>query len=100
MTHRPLLCFAALALAAALALPASGGAVVPPKDCGFITVKHKRYNVKADQITCKQGRAYAKDKLTGHGAPRGYTCKKPSSGSALKVYCDKGKRVFFAILRS
>ncbi|HEX8123258.1 MAG TPA: hypothetical protein VF549_18540 [Solirubrobacteraceae bacterium] len=89
----------AAATAAALALPAAAPAVVPPKDCGNLTVKGKRYNIKADQIRCSAGRKYAKRKLEGHGAPRGYTCKKPSSGSALKVYCQNGKKVFFAIRR-
>jgi opacity protein-like surface antigen len=96
MTRATLL---AAATAAALALPAAAPAVVPPKDCGNIKVSGKRYNIKADQISCASGRKYAKNKLSGHGAPRGYKCKKPASGSALKVYCSSGKKVFFAIRR-
>lgn len=98
MTLRRMLPLAVL-VAAALAAAPGAPAVVPPKDCNFITVKHKRYNVKADQITCRQGRTYAKNKLLGRRAPRGYECKKPTSGSAIKVYCQKGKKVFFAIRR-
>ncbi|HEX8084024.1 MAG TPA: hypothetical protein VF529_07005 [Solirubrobacteraceae bacterium] len=94
--HRLLL---PLAAAAALALPAAAPAVVPPKNCGTIKVKGKRYNVKADQISCAAGRRYAERKLRGRGAPRGYKCKKPSRGSAIKVYCEDTPKVFFAILR-
>ena len=89
----------AAAAAAALLVPGAATAVVPPKDCGNVTVKGKRYNVKADQISCSSGRRYATRKLQGKGAPKGYSCKKPASGSALKVYCSSGKKVFFAIRR-
>ena len=95
---RTLLAVAALAIALAV-LPVGATAVVPPKDCGSLSVGGKRYQIKADQISCRTGRKYAKRKLTGHGAPRGYECKKPSSRSALKVYCQNGKKVFFAIRR-
>ncbi len=36
----------AAAVAALLALPATATAVVPPKNCGMMTVKAKRYQVK------------------------------------------------------
>jgi hypothetical protein len=96
---RTCLTLLAATLAVALCLPLSAGAVVPPKDCGMKTIKDKRYQIKADQISCKKGRRYAKRKLTGRGAPRGYECRRPTEGSALKVYCSKGKKVFFAIRR-
>ena len=40
----------AAAVAAVLLLPAAATAVVPPKNCGTMTISGKRYQVKADQI--------------------------------------------------
>jgi len=98
MTLRRLLPLAALALA--LALPALGGAVVPPKNCGSMTVKHKHYQVKADQISCKDGRDNARKFLRNGSKPRGYKCKDYASKKGrVDFYCNKGVKIFFAIRR-
>ncbi len=95
MMHRLLLIAVA---AAALLLPAAAPAVVPPKNCGSMTVKGKRYQVKADQISCKSGRDHAKRYIERHRAPGGYKCKDLSkSKNKVNFYCNNGRKVFFAI---
>ena len=51
----------ALALAVAVAMLAAsaphGVAIVPPSDCGRLTVKAKRYDIKADQLRCSTARS-------------------------------------------
>src|SRR3954451_6661025 len=76
----------ALAVAAALLATAPGQAIVPPKNCGSITVKHHRYNIKGDQLPCNQARAYAATYIARHKRPRGYGCHR-FSGSALVAKC-------------
>lgn len=98
MTLRRLLPVAVLALA--LALPALGGAVVPPKSCGEMTVKHKHFQIKADQISCKDGRDHARRFLKTGSKPSGYKCKDyPSQKGRVDFYCNKGVKIFFAIRR-
>jgi len=91
---------AALALSIALALPAAAPAVVPPKNCGTMTVKSKRYQVKADQISCKTGRRHTRRYLSRRAKPRGYTCKNLSKEKGRVTFtCNNGRKVFFAIRR-
>jgi hypothetical protein len=73
---------------------------VPPKDCGFIKVKHHRYNVKADQIKCRKARKLSRKYLAGKGKPKGYSCERNSpSETAVAFYCHKGDRTLFAVRR-
>lgn len=92
-----------IALAAALAIAAvavpSAGAIVPPKNCGMMTVNGKRYQIKADQMRCDPARTYSRRYLRTHVRPRGYRCRDYTSGTMLKFRCSKSIRVFFAIKR-
>jgi len=92
------------ALAGALALPGAlapaAPAIVPPKDCGFVKVSGKRYNIKADQMTCKVAVKYSVAYLKStKNKPKGYTCKRYGSETALKFNCYRGSKRFFAIKR-
>lgn len=88
------------AVCAALLLPTAAGAVIPPKDCGRITVADKRYQVKADQISCKTGRSHARRFLRTGSRPAGYSCKNyPSRRGRVDFYCNDGRKIFFAIRR-
>jgi len=79
---------------------ASGaGATVPPKNCGTMTVKSKRYQIKADQMRCATAKTYSRRYLSRHARPSGYRCTDFSSSTKLKFRCAKGVRVFFAIRR-
>jgi hypothetical protein len=93
---------AALIVAAAVAFTAPAGAIVPPKDCGIIKVKGKRYNVKSDQLKCTTARKYTTTYLTSHHKPSGYQCNR-YSGSKVAFRCVATKynpdRTFFAIKR-
>ena len=92
---------AATAAVGALALgAASAPAVVPPRDCGTMSVSGKRYQVKVDQIACSSGKRYAKTYIQRRTKPRGYTCKRyPARKNRVAFYCNNGRRVFFAIRR-
>ena len=95
----PLL-LALVAVAALLALPLSAGAIVPPKDCGKMTLNGKRYQVKADQITCASGRKYVKSRLVAHRTPKGYKCSVyPAQKNRVRLSCANGRKTFFAIRR-
>ncbi len=108
MTHvtRPAILLSALLAAAALcvALFAAGpaGAIVPPKNCGKLTVKGKSYNIKADQLKCTKARDYSEAYLRSHDKPSGYKCYS-YSGSAIKFRCIATKynpdKTFWAIKR-
>jgi hypothetical protein len=108
MTHltRPLIVFSALLAAAALfaAMFAAGpaGAIVPPKNCGKVTVKGKTYNIKADQLRCTKARDYSVAYLKTRDKPRYYKCFS-YSGSAIKFRCIAARynpdRTFWAIKR-
>ena len=88
------------ALAAALCLPAAATAVVPPKNRGTMGVKGKRFQVKADQMSCSTGRDHAKRFLTRGSKPRGYRCKDyPSKRGRVDFYCNNRRKIFFAIRR-
>ncbi len=75
-------------------------AVVPPKNCGTMTVNGKRFQVKADQISCRTGRDYAKRFIRSGSKPRGYRCRDyPSRKGRVDFYCNDGRKIFFAIRR-
>lgn len=88
---------AVVALAAALAPGA--GATVPPKNCGMVTVKSKRYQIKADQMRCSTAKTYSRRYLRSHSRPAHYKCSDYTSSTKLRFRCSKGVRVFFAIRR-
>ena len=94
---------AALALgvtSALLAVPAAPSpAIVPPTDCGRMTVKSKRYTIKADQLRCTTARKHASGYLSTHRRPRGYSCHDFDRETKLKFRCSRGIKVFFAIRR-
>ena len=93
---------AAAALVAALLTAGPAGAIVPPKNCGKLTVKGKSYNIKADQLKCTKARAYSEDYLRSHDKPRYYKCYS-YSGSAIKFRCIATKynpdKTYWAIKR-
>lgn len=96
--NRPILI--TLALLGALCLPAAALAVVPPKSCGSMTVKGKRYQVKADQISCRTARDHTKRYLRSSRKPRGYRCRNLSTSKGrVNFICNNGRKNFFAIRR-
>jgi hypothetical protein len=92
----------ALLGAAALAVAGAGpaAAVIPPKNCGMMTVKGKRYQIKADQIKCNSAKTFSRRYLSTRARPAGYRCRDFSGGTKLKFRCSRGIKVFFAIRRS
>ena len=92
---------AALVLATLLLLvfAAPSPAPVAPRKCGDITVKNKRYLVKADQVKCSTAKDWSRRYLKGDGHPKGYSCSPGSAGSQLKFRCWKHERTYFAIKR-
>lgn len=90
----------AVVLAASAAGPGSPArATVPPVDCGALTVKGKRYTIKADQIRCADARSYTRRYLDRRARPAGYRCRDFTGSTKLRFRCSKGVRVFFAIRR-
>jgi len=81
------------------ALTASSPAIVPPTDCGMLTVEAKRYNIKADQLRCRTARPHARRYLSTHRRPTGYRCRDYDARTKLKFRCSRGVKVFFAIRR-
>ena len=88
----------AVSILAAMWTPGAG-ATVPPKDCGMLTVKSKRYQIKADQITCRTAKTFSRRYLGHHSRPAGYHCADYSKATKLRFRCSKSVRVFFAIRR-
>jgi hypothetical protein len=101
MSHRIPVAFTAFALAIAVLLvtAAPSPAPVAPRNCGMLTVKGQRYQVKADQIPCRRAKRWARGYLARHSHPSGYRCRSFDSSTALEFRCTKGVRVFFAIRR-
>jgi hypothetical protein len=97
MHRAPLTLILALTALAVLATPTP--AIVPPSDCGRLTVKAKRYTIKADQLRCVTARSHAKRYLSAHRRPQGYTCRNFGAETKLKFRCSRGIKVFFAIRR-
>jgi hypothetical protein len=87
------------ALVVAALMAPSASATVPPKNCGKITVKSKRYQIKADQMRCDTAKTYSRRYLRRHARPSGYRCRSYSGGTALKFRCSRSVKVFFAIRR-
>jgi len=100
-THRLPVAGLAFGLAVVLLLvtAAPSPAPVAPRNCGMMTVKSARYQVKADQIKCRRAKTWTRKYLGAGERPSGYSCKKYGSSTALKFRCRKGQRVFFAIRR-
>jgi hypothetical protein len=82
----------------AVVVPATGSPVAP-RNCGMMSVKGKRYQVKADQIRCSTAKTRTRRYLREGDRPSGYKCRNYGSGTALKFRCWKRQRVFFAIKR-
>lgn len=93
--------FAATAAIGALAgTAATAPAVVPPRDCGTMSVSGKRYQVKVDQISCRDGKGYSKTYLSQRKEPRGYTCRRyASKRNRVAFQCNNGRKQFLAIRR-
>jgi hypothetical protein len=79
--------------------PGKAWAPVPPKDCGMLDARGKRFNIKADQIRCRTARKYAKSYLVSSRRPSGYSCRNYGRETKIKFRCWKGDRVLFAIRR-
>ena len=90
---------AVLAVAALLVAAAPSPAPVAPRNCGMMTVKGKRYQVKADQIRCVTAKTWTRRYLSSRDRPSGYDCRNYGSETKLKFRCWKRERVFFAIKR-
>jgi hypothetical protein len=88
-----------LAVGLLLVTAAPSPAPVEPRNCGMMTVKSKRYQVKADQVRCRTAKRWARSYLSRRSRPSGYTCRSFGSDTKLKFRCSKGVRVFFAIKR-
>jgi hypothetical protein len=100
MPRSGLLLLALVALAALLALPVGAAAIVPPKDCGRMKLNGKRYQVKADQIGCKTGRRYVRNRLVRHRTPKGWRCSVyPAQKNRVRLSCNRGRKQLFAIRR-
>ena len=95
---RPVLALV-MALATLAALASQGQAIVPPTDCGTMTVNAKRYTIKADQLRCSSAKAHARRYLLTRSRPSGYTCRNFGAETKLKFRCSRGIKVFFAIRR-
>ncbi|CAA9481484.1 MAG: hypothetical protein AVDCRST_MAG67-900 [uncultured Solirubrobacteraceae bacterium] len=89
----------AMTVATLAALAPSSLAIVPPSDCGTLTVKAKRYNIKADQLRCATARSHAKRYLSSQIKPSGYRCRNFGAETKLKFRCSRSAKVFFAIRR-
>ena len=90
----------AVACAAVLALAPAATAIVPPRNCGKITVEGKRYQIKSDQLRCRRAKRYSRRYLASGDRPSGYRCTNYSARETrLKFRCAKGLRTFFAIRR-
>ena len=74
-------------------------AIVPPADCGTLSVAAKRYAIKSDQLRCATARSHARRYLASKIRPSGYTCRNYGAQTKLKFRCSRGVKVFFAIRR-
>lgn len=75
------------ALLVCLVAAGPAGAIVPPRNCGTITVKSKRWNIVADQLRCSAAKKWAATYIRTYKAPRYYKCKRGPSGSSLWRTC-------------
>lgn len=90
MTRSPRTILALLVACALLAgtFAASAGAVLPPRNCGTIMAKGKKWQVKADQFRCKKAKRYAKRYIRHRVVPRHFKCRRGARGSALYAMCS------------
>jgi len=88
-----------MALGTLAVLAPHGSAIVPPRDCGTLTVNAKRYVIKADQLRCSSAKAHARRYLLTRSKPSGYMCRDFGAETKLKFRCSRGIKVFFAIRR-
>jgi hypothetical protein len=97
---RRLLVLICLVAVAGLLVAGPAQAIIPPKDCGTIRVKGKRYQIKGDRVSCSTARSWSRRRLTSGYKPRGWTCRNYAAGeSYLKFRCSHGIRSYFAIRR-
>jgi hypothetical protein len=89
----------ALAIAVLLVAAAPSPAPVEPRNCKMIRVEGDRYQIKADQIRCKQAKRWARGYLARRSRPSGYRCRNFDASTRLEFRCWKGRRVYFAIRR-
>jgi len=93
---------AAVALLAVTFAARPAGAIVPPKNCGKVTVKGKTYQIKSDQLRCKTARKYSINYLRSGKKASGYSCF-TYKGSSIKFRCVAAKynpdRTYYAIKR-
>jgi hypothetical protein len=93
---------AAVALFAATFAAKPAGAIVPPKNCGKVTVKGKVYNIKSDQLRCKRARRYSVRYLKYRTHPDAYKCYS-YPGSSIKFRCVAARynpdKTYYAIKR-
>ena len=78
-------------------MAAPAPAPVPPKDCGYIKAKGKRYNIKADVVRCRKARKVSRRYMTGGGSGR-FSCQR-YTGTNIKARCVKGKAIIYVIKR-
>ena len=88
-----------MAVATLAAVAPQSQAIVPPSDCGTVSVKGKRYSIKSDQLRCTTARTLSRRYLSTRRSPRGYTCRDYRGATKLKFRCSRGSKVFFAIRR-
>ncbi len=83
----------------AVALPASpAGATMPPKKCGNMKVKGKKYKVRAHLIGCDRAREGTQKFLKKGDHGKSWTCVKYSpKESKIAFNCRKGSKDYYAI---
>jgi hypothetical protein len=75
------------------------GAIVPPRNCGMLTVGGKRFQIKADQMRCTTAKTYSRRYLSTGRRPAGYSCRNYTNVTKLRFRCARSIHVFFAIRR-
>ena len=86
--------------AAAFAAPAAS-AIVPPKDCGTITVHGKKYNIKADQLKCTKARTTPPHtSRLAHNRPATSASGTPAARIVFRCSVEVQPGQFFAIKSS
>ena len=87
----------ALALAFAVAVAATAPAIVAPKNCGYQKAKGKRWQIKADGVTCRWAEPRMVAYIKRGTEPRGWNCRR-NPDSLQRYRCTKGTtKSIFAI---
>ncbi len=93
----------ALATGAGVALSGAvpAEAIVPPKRCGIIKAKGKRWEIIGEGVPCDRAKRWSATYIRTYDAPRGYRCKRGPSGSKLwrTCYRTRGEQVQFKIIK-